>query len=529
MWCLILLACFATSSQAAYRDLVLDEGPILYYEFTEVTGTTAVDSSGNGFDGTYTGGTIDLTAAGAHGTGVGFPGGDNFVDVPDLGICSAEYTIEFIIVAFDGVGTGECCTSIYHTDAYPGDNTGDGGALHVVVFDDGFMEVDAPGAGFAEGGLPGGIGEVPITHIAITFVAGEPGAIYIDGVPGDPFTATEPGTCFTDSQIGAWAGEVAGRNFIGILDEFAIYDFALAPETIAAHAAQKVPPTVIFDPSNLGTLTESTVNNSTTFTVTLAQGSPEAGVNVEITLDPNDGTNDGTDIDLGLGAGTPITLTFTTSNWDTPQTVTASAVDDSLFESCIEASNIASSAVPSDPNSAYNNYNNPSVNVSVLDNNTGCVIVDPTDVSVEELDPNNPEQQAVYSYVLNRAPIGGSLVITATPDASVVEIDPSTLTFDNLNWGTPQEVTVKAIPDDELLDDGALVDTIISSATHSEIDPNNFSTISNVNVNITQDECGQLPFIEKDFNQDCFVNLLDFSIFSGSWADCTEPLIANCP
>ena len=45
--------------------------------------------------------------------------------------------------------------------------------------------------------------------------------------------------------------------------------------------------------------------------------------NVTITARP-----DSNDIDLGSGYGTTITLTFTTSNWNIPQTVTVTANDD---------------------------------------------------------------------------------------------------------------------------------------------------------------------------------------------------------
>ncbi|NIO10167.1 MAG: hypothetical protein GTO40_20050, partial [Deltaproteobacteria bacterium] len=47
---------------------------------------------------------------------------------------------------------------------------------------------------------------------------------------------------------------------------------------------------------------------------------------VDITVSPDGET------DLGAGAGNPVVLTFTTLNWDTPQPVTVTAVDDAMFE-----------------------------------------------------------------------------------------------------------------------------------------------------------------------------------------------------
>ncbi|MCX5637020.1 MAG: hypothetical protein NTX52_04915, partial [Planctomycetota bacterium] len=49
--------------------------------------------------------------------------------------------------------------------------------------------------------------------------------------------------------------------------------------------------------------------------------------NVTITATPGDG-----EIDVGEGAGVPKTLTFTTSNWDTPQTITVTANNDTIYE-----------------------------------------------------------------------------------------------------------------------------------------------------------------------------------------------------
>jgi hypothetical protein len=53
----------------------------------------------------------------------------------------------------------------------------------------------------------------------------------------------------------------------------------------------------------------------------------EPSADVTITAAPDD-----SEIDLGSGAGNSIQLTFTTTSWDTAQTVTVSAVDDTVYE-----------------------------------------------------------------------------------------------------------------------------------------------------------------------------------------------------
>lgn len=73
------------------------------------------------------------------------------------------------------------------------------------------------------------------------------------------------------------------------------------------------------------------------------------------------------EIDLGAGVSQAITLTFDPSNWETPQTVTVTAVDDSEIES-EETATITHSVSSSDPD--YNNFSVVDVSVSIRDNDS---------------------------------------------------------------------------------------------------------------------------------------------------------------
>ncbi len=53
---LITLVFGTTCVQASYISEVLSDNPLGYYQLNETSGTTAIDSSGNGQDGTYIGG-----------------------------------------------------------------------------------------------------------------------------------------------------------------------------------------------------------------------------------------------------------------------------------------------------------------------------------------------------------------------------------------------------------------------------------------------------------------------------------------
>ncbi|XWK91439.1 MAG: hypothetical protein U7127_05565 [Phormidium sp.] len=94
------------------------------------------------------------------------------------------------------------------------------------------------------------------------------------------------------------------------------------------------------------------------YTVVLAN-QPTAPVTVNVTPSNNQ-------INLGAGAGTAISLNFTPNTWNTPQTVTITAVDDPQVEGN-HSSNISHNATSNDSN--YN-LNLANVAVNITDNDT---------------------------------------------------------------------------------------------------------------------------------------------------------------
>ena len=175
------------------------------------------------------------------------------------------------------------------------------------------------------------------------------------------------------------------------------------------------------------------------------------GDTVIILCEPN-GLPDGkvTDINIGNGPGGKITLTFTSNNWDTPQNITVTAVDDSDIEDdhVVTIKHTVISA--GDPN--YANAKIDSVSVSVADN-------DVPEITVTESAGYTWVQEGgatdSYELALNLQPTA-NVLITVDPNAQVaVSTTPGggtpgaaiTLTFTTANWNTPQNVYVKADDD----------------------------------------------------------------------------------
>ena len=181
-----------------------------------------------------------------------------------------------------------------------------------------------------------------------------------------------------------------------------------------------------------------------TYSVSLS-AAPESDVTVDYAT--SDGTaTAGSDYTAASG-----TLTFTTTNWDTNQTVNVTITNDSVDESDETFTFTLSDAGTGATLSA-----SPSVSTRITDDDTRGVTVSPTSLRVAE------GSTGAYTVKLNTQPTGDVTVTVggATGDVSVdTDTDTvgnqSTLTFTTDNWSTAQTVKVSAARDDDVEDDTA--------------------------------------------------------------------------
>ena len=134
----------------------------------------------------------------------------------------------------------------------------------------------------------------------------------------------------------------------------------------------------------------------------------------------------------------PTALTFTTADWNTPQTVTVSAAADA--DAAAGTATITHTATSTD--SDYNGITIAPLTATEDDDTVG-VTVDPETLSVTE------ESTATYTVVLNTQPTGPVTVGVAKQAGGDddLSVDPTTLTFTTGNWSTPKTVTVSAADD----------------------------------------------------------------------------------
>ena len=185
--------------------------------------------------------------------------------------------------------------------------------------------------------------------------------------------------------------------------------------------------------------------------------------------------------DLTEGTVSTNTLTFDASNWDTPQTVTVTGVDDDIDDDDIGYNIILTTdQAATDDLSGYENVDPADVAVTNLDNDTAGV-------TVSTISGNTTEDggTATFTVVLDTEPVQDvSITLTSNDLTESDTFNPTTLTFTPGDWDSPQTVTVTGKDDDIV--DGDIAYTIVTSNT-SSIDPKYISLAVNDVAIINED------------------------------------------
>ena len=175
-------------------------------------------------------------------------------------------------------------------------------------------------------------------------------------------------------------------------------------------------------------------------------------------------------VSVTAGAGVtvaPMSLTFTTSNWETVQTVrvTGAADDDDADEEVT-----ISHAVEAGSAAEYVEATVDAVTVTVTDDDGPGVTLDPptsTELKMRE------GGTSTYALVLDWRPEGNVVIdITAGPSPDDLTISPRSLTFTTGTWSAAQTVTVQAGEDADEVDEAevTITHTIREAATSDEYD-----------------------------------------------------------
>jgi hypothetical protein len=188
---------------------------------------------------------------------------------------------------------------------------------------------------------------------------------------------------------------------------------------------------------------------------------------VTITLSSSDDTE---------GIPAPSQITFTTSDWNTPKTITVTGQDDPLIDGDVPYTIVTAEAVSSDPD--YDGENADDVSLTNSDDDSPGITV-----SSVNLTTNESGTSQFFTVVLTSQPTAAVTVTLSNWDTSEGMVSPTSLVFTDINWDIPQQVDVTGENDD--VDDGDIDYTI--QVTASSLDPN-FSAVDPSDVDVTNQD-----------------------------------------
>ena len=200
-----------------------------------------------------------------------------------------------------------------------------------------------------------------------------------------------------------------------------------------------------------GNLITTEAGGTSTFTVVL-DAKPSG--NVTVSLSGNDATEN------TLSASS---LTFTTSNWNTAQTVTVTGINDSTVDGDITTTLTATASNSGN----YAGTESDTTTVKNTDNDTNGITIAQTGTNdgSGNLLTTEAGGSSTFTVVLDAKPSSNVTVSLSGNNDTENTLSTSSLTFTDTNWNTPQTVTITGVNDD--IDDGNITTTLTATASNT--------------------------------------------------------------
>ena len=161
----------------------------------------------------------------------------------------------------------------------------------------------------------------------------------------------------------------------------------------------------------------------------------------------------------------PSPLTFTPANWSSPRTVRVHVDDTATPTTTEELDNqISSTGVGAD--TAYNDLQAVTVELTIKDSDEEGVAVNPTELTVTE------GGNASYTLVLTKRPTA-TVTVEISGAAGDVRLSRTRLSFSTSNWNRDQTVTVSLSEDDDAIQDEpvTLIHEVTGADEYENADP----------------------------------------------------------
>jgi len=174
--------------------------------------------------------------------------------------------------------------------------------------------------------------------------------------------------------------------------------------------------------------TTEAVGGKATFTVALTS-QPTGNVSVNVTSS-----------NIKEGTVAPAALAFTSGNWNAPQTVTVTGVDDSIADGN-QSYMVTLKTAASSADAKYAQLGAKSVSLSNKDDDVFGITVAPTTCAT------TPDTTANFSVVLKSQPLGPVSIGLSSDTPTEGKVAPATLSFTATTWNIVQMVTVTGVDD----------------------------------------------------------------------------------
>lgn len=221
----------------------------------------------------------------------------------------------------------------------------------------------------------------------------------------------------------------------------------------------------------LSGLTTTEAGGTATFTIVL-NSEPTANVSVNLS---SSNTSEGT--------VSPATVTFTTGNWNTAQTVTITGVNDFIVDGNTVYNIVTSAALSTDLK--YNVINPPDVEVTNTDNDVAEITVHPT----SGLNTTEAGGTASFTIVLTSQPTANVFITLSSDDISEGTVSPTSVTFTSIDWNTPKAITITGV-DGPMADGDITYHIVTNPATSTDPNYNGFNPDDVTVVNLDNDVAG---------------------------------------
>jgi len=460
---------------------LLDNAPVTLGPYTQISNDGYTHRGTNAYTATTVAEAPNFKLGIYKRTSVTWSAPTRFCYFDEVRVGTDSETLSSMSPGGGGSGGGDAATVVASADTYAaGGSTGTnyGTATTVAVKEDGSSSITYDRIGFLKFNLAALISSpTTATLVLTTDATTQAGTITANQVTTDTWTETgltwsnKPATGTAIGSVSIPASTVTDvsinvtsyiqAQFAG--DKTASFALTGTNATLALSSRETgtgSAPTLVFTgggsggttPTIVTTVSAVNVNEGSTGTFGVKLSSAPAA-NVTVTVARASG-----DTDLTVSSGS--SLTFTTSNWGTNQTVTlAAAQDDDVTNN---SATIAASA------SGLATVN---VTANEVDNDTMSLVVSPTSVSVNEGSTNT------CTVRLSNQPATNVTVTSArtSGDTDITVSSGSSLTFTTSNWGTNQTVTLAAAQD---------ADTTNGSATIAVTS----SGLATVNVTATESD-----------------------------------------